>query len=408
MLKKIFTIFVSFIFLIYVLPLPVLAFEPSDDKIYQGIDVSGYQGNINYEKVKKAGIEVVYIKSSEGFSYVDSHFERNYEKAKENGLKIGFYHFVTARTEEEAKRQAQFFVSLISKKKVDCKLAMDFESFGNLTKEEINKIGIAFIKKVEELSKKEAVVYSNAYSANHTWQGEITNYPLWIAQYEVKEPQNNGNWKNWVGWQYTDVGRVDGIEAHVDRNKFTKDIFLEETSEIPDVEKPDKPEDGNEKPEGTKTITIQKGDTLSALAIEYGTTVAELVKLNNIENPNLIYAGNGLFVPGKENENEQSDTQIYIVKSGDTLAKIAIMFQTTVQTLAKDNNIKNINRIYVGQKLIVRSSCHYDCGHRLYTVRRGDTLWSIAKRYNTSIANIVRLNRIQNPNNIKPGQMFRI
>ena len=84
------------------------------------------------------------------------------------------------------------------------------------------------------------------------------------------------------------------------------------------------------------------------------------------------------------------------------------MFQTTVQTLAKDNNIKNINRIYVGQKLIVRSSCHYDCGHRLYTVRRGDTLWSIAKRYNTSIANIVRLNRIQNPNNIKPGQMFRI
>ena len=150
MLKKIFTIFVSFIFLVYVLPLPVLAFEPSDDKIYQGIDVSGYQGNIDYEKVKKAGIEVVYIKSSEGFSYVDSHFERNYEKAKENGLKIGFYHFVTARTEEEAKRQAQFFVSLISKKKVDCKLAMDFESCGNLTKEEIKKIGIAFIKKVEE------------------------------------------------------------------------------------------------------------------------------------------------------------------------------------------------------------------------------------------------------------------
>ncbi len=196
--KKIFTIVVSFFFLIYVLPTPILAFGPSDNKIYQGIDVSGYQGNIDYEKVKKAGIEVVYIKSSEGFSYVDSHFERNYEKAKQNGLKIGFYHFVTARTEEEARRQAQFFVSLISKKTVDCKLAMDFESFGNLNKQEVNKIGIAFIKKVEELSKKQAVVYSNAYSAERIWEGEITNYPLWIAQYEVDKPQNNGNWKNWV------------------------------------------------------------------------------------------------------------------------------------------------------------------------------------------------------------------
>ncbi len=210
------------------------------------------------------------------------------------------------------------------------------------------------------------------------------------------------------GWQYTDVGRVDGIQAHVDRNQFTKDIFLEDTSEIPDVEKPDKPDDGNETPEGTKVITIQKGDTLSALAIEYNTTVEELVKLNNIEDPNLIYAGNGLFVPGKENENEQSDTQIYVVKSGDTLAQIAIMFQTTVQTLAKDNHIKNINRIYVGQRLTVRSNCHYDCGHKLHTVKRGETLWSIARKYNTSIANIIKLNRIQNTNNIKPGQMFRI
>lgn len=394
-----------FLFLMYVLKVQVTAFGPSESTIYQGIDVSGYQGDIDFNKVKSDGIEIVYIKSSEGFNYIDSHFERNYEKAKQSGLKIGFYHFVTARTEEEAKRQAQFFVSIISKKEVDCKLAMDFENFGNLSKEEINKIGVAFIKEVEELSKKEAVVYSNAYGANNTWSGEITNYPLWIAQYEVNEPQNNGNWESWAGWQFTDVGKVSGISNYVDRNRFTKDILLSDTSEIPEVEKPDIPDD-NEKE--TTTITIQRGDTLSELAMKYNTTVAKLVELNHIENPNLIYAGEPLIIPGKENENESSDTQIYIVKIGDTLAKIAKMFHTSIQTLAKDNHIQNINRIYPGQRLLVRNSCHYDCGHRLYTVRSGDTLWSIARRYNTSIANIVRLNRIKNPNLIYPGQMFRI
>ena len=401
MLKKVFTFLVSILFLVYVLPTQVLAFGPSDDKIYQGIDVSGYQGDIDYEKVKKDGIEIVYIKSSEGFSYVDSHFERNYSKAKENGLKIGFYHYVTARTEDEARRQASFFVSTISKKVVDCKLAMDFESFGSLSKEQINKIGLAFIQKVEELSKKKAVVYSNAYAASNTWEGEITKYPLWIAQYEVNKPQNNGTWKTWAGWQYTDVGRVEGIENHVDRNHFTKEIFLESSEEIPETPIP-------EQPKQPLTITINWGDTLSKIALEYETTVEEIASLNNIKNPNLIYAGDSLIIPGKEMQVETQDSQIYIVQKGDTLAKIAIMFQTSIEQIVKDNHIKNRNYIYVGQRLIIRTKCHYDCGHKIHVVQRGDTLWSIARRYHTTIANIVRLNRIQNQNNIKPGQMFRI
>lgn len=403
-LKILFTFLTTITFLIYIIPIPSFAFGPSDETIYQGIDVSGYQGNINYAKVKEAGIQIVYMKSSEGFNYIDSHFERNYANAKQNGLKVGFYHYVTARSVEEAQRQAQFFVSVVAKKSPDCKLAMDFESFGNLSKQQVNQIGLAFLKTVEELSKKEVVVYSNAYAASNTWGGEITNYPLWIAQYEVNEPQNNGTWKSWAGWQYDDKGEVLGIDNYVDRNKFTKEMLLSDNSEIPDPENP-KP---NPEPAETKTITIQWGDTLSVIAKEYNTTVAELVSLNHIANPNLIYAGDALIIPGKETEVETEDSQIYIVKKGDTLANIAIMFNTSVQQLAKDNKIKNVNYIYPGQRLLVRVSCHYDCGHKLHTVKRGETLWSIAQKYNTSIANIVRLNRIQNQNQIKPGQMFRI
>lgn len=63
---------------------------------YQGIDVSNWQGYIDYRKVKESGIEVVYIKSSQGSNIKDPYFDINYENAKVNGLKVGFYHFLTA------------------------------------------------------------------------------------------------------------------------------------------------------------------------------------------------------------------------------------------------------------------------------------------------------------------------
>lgn len=412
-MKKISLLFFSSIILLcYVLPTQVLAFGPSSNIIYQGIDVSGYQRNINFREVKESGINIVYIKSSEGSNYIDSRFERNYEQARANGLKIGFYHYVTARTEEQARRQAQFFVSVISGKVVDCKLAMDFESFGSLSREEINRIGLVFLQTVEQLSGKEVILYSNAYTANNIWRGELTNYPLWVAQYGVNEPQNNGTWDSWAGWQYTDMGEVNGISTYVDRNRFTEAVLLDDTATVPPVEQPENPdqgegEGGNEQPTtNTMEITIQWGDTLSDLAIQYHTTVAELVRLNDIQNPNLIYAGETLIVPSANEQTGQN--QVYTVKRGDTLSEIAMKYGTTVQAIARDNNISNVNLIYPGQKLVIKDTCRYDCGHRIYTVKPGDSLWTIARRYNTTIANIVRLNRIQNPRLIYPGQIFRI
>ena len=96
----------------------IFAFGPSSDEIYQGIDVSEWQGNIDFETVKQAGIEAVYIRSSEGSDYVDHYFEANYAKAREAGLRIGFYHYVTARTIEEGREQARFFASVVSSKKL--------------------------------------------------------------------------------------------------------------------------------------------------------------------------------------------------------------------------------------------------------------------------------------------------
>lgn len=108
------------------------ALSPDSEAVYEGIDVSDWQGYIDYSLVRKSGIEVVYIKASQGSNFKDPYFDINYENAKANGLRIGFYHFLTATTTIEAEQEAEFFASVISGKTPDCKLVMDYEIFGGV------------------------------------------------------------------------------------------------------------------------------------------------------------------------------------------------------------------------------------------------------------------------------------
>ena len=85
------------------------ALTASSNNQYLGIDVSNWQGYIDYSQVKASGVEVVYIKASEGTTFKDPYFEYNYENAKANGLKVGFYHFLTATNERRSKRTSNFF-----------------------------------------------------------------------------------------------------------------------------------------------------------------------------------------------------------------------------------------------------------------------------------------------------------
>ena len=84
----------------------IYALTPKDDLPYNGIDVSNWQKNINFTEVKNSGVQIVYIKASEGTTFVDPYLEQNYTNAKANGLKIGFYHYLTATSILGAKRQS--------------------------------------------------------------------------------------------------------------------------------------------------------------------------------------------------------------------------------------------------------------------------------------------------------------
>ncbi len=96
----------------------IYALTTQSELKYQGIDVSNWQGYIDYNQVKNSGIEIVYIKASQGTDIKDRYFDINYQNAKANGLKVGFYHFLTATNVEQANQEAVFFASVISRKTI--------------------------------------------------------------------------------------------------------------------------------------------------------------------------------------------------------------------------------------------------------------------------------------------------
>ena len=404
-LKSIFSFWCLLIVMVVFFTIPSQAIPPASEPTYEGIDVSAWQGYIDYTRVKEAGIEFVYIKASEGQNYVDPYFRTNYNNAKANGLKIGFYHYVRATTQDEAIREANHFASVISGTEANCRLAMDFESFGNLSVEQINQIALTFLRTVQQITGKEMVVYSNTYTARTVFSQEVANnYPLWVANYGVQEPGENGKWDTWIGFQYTDTGEIPGIEGYVDRDYFTKEILLSDQSEIPSGDKPD---DNGQK---TITYTVKRGDTLSRIALYYGTTVSAIVAINDIPNPNLIYPGQQIVIPvSEEEENTGSSQTIYIVQRGDNLTRIARRYGVTVNEIVRANAISNPNLIYPNQRLIIPTNgSNSNTRYTIYMVGRGDNLSRIALRYHTTVNEIVRANNISNPNLIYPGQRLWI
>ena len=394
----------GFIILACFMAAPLLAFA-SNTRIYHGIDVSQWQGNIDFDAVSESGIEIVYIRAGQGSGYTDPYFRSNYEGAKAAGLKIGFYHYVTAQNTAQAVQQADFFYSLIKDKTIDCRPAMDFESFPGLDNREINAIASAYLQRLAEHLGYNPAFYSNSYDTAAVWDSSFTDYPLWVADYDVNMPENTGAWENWSGFQYSDSGSVPGIQGNVDLDYFKDSILASPASNPSNPENPSEPENppapGNPSEPGTPTIayTVQPGNTLWGISLEYRTTVSEIAALNHIADPNLIYPGEVLRIPSAG-----VYTATYTVRPGDTLSAIALRFNTTAAELASLNNIADPNLIYPGQILLLPDHAET----MSYRVKSGDTLSAIALRFGTTVSALVSANNIADPNLIYVGQILFI
>lgn len=204
----------------------------------KGIDVSHYQGTIDYEKVKNAGIQVVYTKATEGVTYKDPTLNANYENAKARGLKVGLYHFFRAKDEDNAKQQAQFFADTIKGLDYDCRLMLDLETTQGLDKDTLSNLAKIFMDEVKRLTGKEVVLYTYTSFARNNITDVLKDYPLWIAHYGVSTPGSNPIWDSWIGFQYTSTGSLDGVPGNVDMNEFTPEILLSKATQAVNSQQP--------------------------------------------------------------------------------------------------------------------------------------------------------------------------
>ena len=191
----------------------------------KGIDVSNHNGKINWSKVKSDGVELVYIKATEGTTYQDLGLENHYQGAKSVGLSTGFYHFLVGTSQPES--QAHNFYNQIKDKKNDLIPCLDIEVSGF----DVGDYALRFLKKFKELSGMNMVIYTGAYFSRDNLPMEIKqNYPLWLAHYGVEPWKSNlvtlAGFTTLVGHQYTEKGKVNGISTDVDMNVFNENIFL--------------------------------------------------------------------------------------------------------------------------------------------------------------------------------------
>lgn len=259
--------------------------QKSAELSHRGMDVSKWQGAINFREVRRSGIRVVYIKAGEGSRSVDPYFQRNYRLARQNRMHIGLYHYVTARTVSQARQQAHFFASLINEKDVHCRPVMDFEQVSGLTKIQANRIALAYVRELHRLTGYRPAIYSDDYDAITLWGNALTRYPLWIADYGKSAPSDLGPWERWEGFQYTDKGRVPGVSGLVDLDRFRDGMYLspaERYRQRPVVHR------------------VKKGEDLQHIARTYKTTELSIVQLNRIEYPFSIHAGQKLIIKAGE------------------------------------------------------------------------------------------------------------
>jgi LysM repeat protein len=170
-------------------------------------------------------------------------------------------------------------------------------------------------------------------------------------------------------------------------------------------------------PPGTQvTYVVQTGDTLYSIALHFGVSVQDLMNANGLTNPNYIQIGQTLIIPNPSatptptptGTTPQPGPRYHIVRPGDTLYSLAHYYGTTVQAICRANHLVNPHLIYVGQRLLIPGASPPTPCVSTHVVRYGETLTSIASRYGTTVWMLARLNHLANPNCIYAGRVLHV
>ncbi|MBR1402423.1 MAG: glycosyl hydrolase family 25 [Prevotella sp.] len=183
-----------------------------------GIDLSHYQGSVFWETVgENSKMAYVYLKATEGGDRIDDTYEKNIELAHRYGLKVGSYHFF--RPKSELKKQLENFKTQCRPGDQDLIPMIDVESTGGLKVDVFCDSLMTFLKMVEEAYKQKPLIYTGRNFYNKYLQHQIDDYPLMVAMYS-NEPPELADDRDYMIWQYTAKGRINGINTFVDKSRF--------------------------------------------------------------------------------------------------------------------------------------------------------------------------------------------
>ena len=194
--------------------------------VYDGIDVSNYQKDINWQATAEdPSIQYVYVKATEGASHRQHRYRRNIEHARQRGIKVGSYHFLS--TTSPIRQQFENFISMAKPEEQDLIPLLDVETQAGWTVKQLQDSVALFMNLLEEYYGCKPMLYTNVSYFNNKLGSYFKQYPLFIARYAKNEPQLHFGAK-WILWQFSDCGVINGIDEKVDLSRFNKGCSLKD------------------------------------------------------------------------------------------------------------------------------------------------------------------------------------
>ncbi|SCD36946.1 LysM domain-containing protein [Streptomyces sp. TverLS-915] len=293
-----------------------------------------------------SGLDFALIKATEGTSYTNPRMASQAATARAAGLVTGFYHFLLPGN---VQAQAEYFVRQAASVEYDL-LVCDWESSAHGSPSCAEKD--QFLKAVQKLrgSNHRVLLYCNRDFWTNRDTTSFAADGLWIAEYNGK-PGKPSIKAPWVIHQYTSAPvdtNVAAFGSRAELRAWARAGAGDDGQEHEAAKPPAKPKPAPAPKPAASTYRVRAGDTLSGIAVRFGTTVSKLAALNGIKDADRISVGQVLKLTGSA---PAAKSTTYRVRAGDTLSGIAAAHGTTVAKLAKANNLKNPDVIRVGQTL---------------------------------------------------------
>ncbi|MCO7127832.1 LysM peptidoglycan-binding domain-containing protein [Sporolactobacillus shoreicorticis] len=363
-----------------------------------------------YQTLKAGGIDGVVVKVSDGSSYIDPAASVNIANAKQAGMSVNAYHFARLTSVSDAESEARWFdkqLQYVGFDKLKDGIVVADVELKTASKAKLTEYTNAFISELHQLGYPEVDVYSgSSFYQSSLDPSKLSVSDPWLARYNggAKEPAwYNGNRG---AWQWSSSYKFAGISGNFDVSQDYAGKYS----------------NTNTAPNSTPTKVVKKIGSVSLvnwlkskgrawsyasrakLAASYGITGYRGTAAQNLALLSKLKSG---VKPAPKPKATVSAAKTYTVRKGDTLGKIASKYKTTVSKLAKLNGIKNVNLIRIGQVIKLSGAATVKKATKQpYTVKKGDSLWAIAKVKKTTVKALKSKNKLKS-DLIFPGQKLK-